>query len=92
MVERVKASFLRRLGSHDHELNPHPGHAVASLDKTLNDSYLYLVASNKQQIYVGRSQTSIGKWSTTKRMQIRPKHSAPSLSRDRRIQITNQKN
>ena len=30
--------------------NPHPGHVVASLDKTLNDNYLSLVASNKQQI------------------------------------------
>ena len=32
------------------------GHVVASLDKTLYDNYLCLVASNKQQIYVGRSQ------------------------------------
>ena len=30
--------------------NPHPGHVVASLDKTLYDDYLCLVASNKQQI------------------------------------------
>ena len=30
--------------------NPHPGHIVASLDKTLYDDYLCLVASNKQQI------------------------------------------
>ena len=30
--------------------NPHPSHAVASLDKTLYDDYLCLVASNKQQI------------------------------------------
>ena len=30
--------------------NPHPGHVVAFLDKTLYDDYLCLVASNKQQI------------------------------------------
>ena len=30
--------------------NPHPSHAVASLDTTLYDDYLCLVASNKQQI------------------------------------------
>ena len=30
--------------------NPHPGHVVASLDKTVYDDYLCLVASNKQQI------------------------------------------
>ena len=38
------------------EFNPHPGHVVASLDKTLYDNYLCLVASNKQQIYEGRGQ------------------------------------
>ena len=31
--------------------NPHPGHVVAFLDKTLYDDYLCLVASNKQQIH-----------------------------------------
>ena len=30
--------------------NPHPSHTVGSLDKTLYDDYLCLVASNKQQI------------------------------------------
>ena len=30
--------------------NPHPGHVVASLDRTLYNDYLCLVASNKQQI------------------------------------------
>ena len=30
--------------------NPHPGHVVASFDKTLYDDYLCLVASKKQQI------------------------------------------
>ena len=30
--------------------NPHPGHVVASLDKTRYDDYLCLVALNKQQI------------------------------------------
>ena len=38
------------------EFNPNPGHVVASLDNTLYDNYFCLVASNKQQIYVGRSQ------------------------------------
>ena len=56
VAEWVKASFLRRLWSQGHEFHPHPGHVVASLDKTLYDNYLCLVASNKQQIYVGRSQ------------------------------------
>ena len=56
VAEWVKASFLRRLWSQDHEFNPHPGHVVASLDKKLYDNYLCSVASNKQQIYVGRSQ------------------------------------
>ena len=32
------------------KFNPHPGHVVASLDKTLQNNYLCLVASNKQQI------------------------------------------
>ena len=32
------------------EFNPHSGHVVASMDKTLYDDYLYLEASNKQQI------------------------------------------
>ena len=31
-------------------VQPHPSHIVASLDKTLYDDYLCLVASNKQQI------------------------------------------
>ena len=56
--------------------NPHPGHVVVSLDKTLYDHYLCLAASNKQQIYMERSQTSIGKpgkWSTLKRVRIHPK-------------------
>ena len=34
--------------------NPHPGHAVASLDKTFYDNYLWLVALNKQQIQGAR--------------------------------------
>ena len=41
--------------------NPHLGHVVESLDKALYDDYLCLVASNKQQSYVGRSQMSTGK-------------------------------
>ena len=38
-------------------INPHPGHVVASLDKTPYDNYLCVAASNKQQICVGRSQS-----------------------------------
>ena len=63
--------------------NPHLGHAVAFLDKTVYNGYLCLVASNQQQIYVGRSQTSIGKlgkWSTPKRVWICPKDSATVAS------------
>ena len=30
-------------------LNPHPGHVIAFLDKTLYDNYLCQMASNKQQ-------------------------------------------
>ena len=78
MAERVKASFLRQPWSYDHGFNPHPGHFVAFLNKTLYDDYLCLVALNKQQIYVGRSQKStvkLGKWSTPKRVRIRPNNS-----------------
>ena len=32
------------------KFNPHPGHVVASLEKAFYDDYLYMVASNKQQI------------------------------------------
>ena len=70
--------------------NRHPGLVVAFLDKTLYNDYLCLVASNKLQICLRISQTStgkLGKWSTPKRMRNRPKHSAPSLSRDRRIKM-----
>ena len=35
--------------------NPHPGYVVASLDKTLYDDYLYLVALNKQQNFVDKN-------------------------------------
>ena len=37
--------------------NSHPGHVVASLDKTHYDDYLCLEASNKQQMYTERSQS-----------------------------------
>ena len=50
--------------------------------KTLYDDYLCLVALKKQQIYEGRSQKSIGKlgkWSTPKRVRIRPKDSATAI-------------
>ena len=36
---------------------PLPGHVVVSLDTMLYDNYLCLVASKKQQICVGKSQT-----------------------------------
>ena len=36
---------------------------------------------------VKTSTGKLGKWSTPKRVRIRPKYSAPSLSRDRRIKI-----
>ena len=36
---------------------------------------------------VKTSAGKLGKWSTPKRVRIRPKHSAPSLSRDRRIKM-----
>ena len=36
---------------------------------------------------VKTSTGKLGKWSTPKRVRIRPKHSAPSLSRDRRIKM-----
>ena len=36
------------------EFNPHTGHVVASLDKTLYDDYISLVALNKQQIQFAR--------------------------------------
>ena len=36
---------------------------------------------------VKTSTEKLGKWSTPKRVRIRPKHSAPSLSRDRRIKM-----
>ena len=79
MAKRVKASFLQRPWSRDHGFNLHPGHVVASLDKTLYDDYLCLVALNKQQIYMGRSPRptgKLGKWSTPKQVRIRPKDSA----------------
>ena len=43
---------------HDLGFNPNPSHVFASLDKTLYDDYLCLVASTKQQIYVSKSETS----------------------------------
>ena len=36
---------------------------------------------------VKTSTGKLGKWSTPKRVRIRPKYSAPSLSRDRRIKM-----
>ena len=79
VAKRVKASFLRWPWSRDHGFKPHPGHVFESLDKTLYDDYLCLVALNKQQIYDGRSHRStgkLGKWSTPTRVRIRPKDSA----------------
>ena len=48
IAERVKLSTLIARSW----LNLHLSHVVASLDKTLCDDYLCLVASNKKQIYV----------------------------------------
>ena len=70
MAERAKASFLLRSWS---RFNVHSGHVVESLDKTLYDDNLCLVVSNTQQIYVSKSQTSIGKLglqSTPERVKI----------------------
>jgi len=54
VAERVKAPFLwRPCDSRLRDLGSTPtliGHVVASVDKTLYDDYLCLVASNKQQI------------------------------------------
>ena len=55
------------------------GHAIVSLNKSLYDDYLCLVAGTiKQQIYVRRSQMSISKLrirSTSNRVRtIRPKY------------------
>ena len=36
---------------------------------------------------VKTSTGNLGKWSTPKRVRIRPRHSAPSLSRDKRIKM-----
>ena len=46
-------------------VQPHPGHVVVSLDKTLHDDYLCLVASNKLQIQWTRIQrNSQERWIT----------------------------
>ena len=50
VAEWVKASFLTTTLIEWSGFNPHPGHVVACLDKTLYDDYLCSVASNKQQI------------------------------------------
>ena len=55
--------------------NPHPGHVVASLDKTLYDDYLCLVASNKQQISGQEFEEihwKIGSSETPKQLRIPP--------------------
>ena len=80
---RVKGSLLRRHRSLDSEFNPHPNCVVAPLNKAVYDDYLCLVASNKQQTYDERSQTStgkLGKLSSPKRVRIRPKDSATIAS------------
>ena len=59
VAARVKESFLQRFWLRDLGFNPHPGQVVASLDKTLYDHYICLVASNKQQSYEARCQTLI---------------------------------
>ena len=63
---------------------------VALLDKMLYIDYLCLVASNKQQIYMVMSQTSnrnLGKRSTPKWVQIRPKIAPPTLSWGRKMKM-----
>ena len=60
VAERVGVVFTTTLIARS-GFDPHPGHVVASLDKALYDDYLCLVNSNKQQIYVERSQTPTGK-------------------------------
>ena len=40
-------------------VNSYDGHVVTSLDKALYDDYLCVVTLNKQQIYVGISQTEL---------------------------------
>ena len=48
VAESVKASFLRRPGSHNlASTRMYPGHVVASQIKVLHDDYLCLVASDK---------------------------------------------
>ena len=79
MAESAKTSIARRPWLHEHGLYPRRGHIFAFFDKTLYNDYLCLVASNKQQIYVARSQTSAEKFenqSTPKQIRIRRKDSA----------------
>ena len=54
----MEQKSLRTTGLND---NPYPGSDVATLGKALNDNYLNLVASNKQQTYIGRGQMSTRK-------------------------------
>jgi len=62
--------------SRDLDLTPTFGtHVVASLDKALYDDYLCLVGSNKQQIKCSqRINRKTRKWTTPKRVWIRPKY------------------
>ena len=70
---RVKDAVLTTFLIAGSRFNPHPDHKVASLNKTLYDDYICLMASNKHEIYAGRSQTSTGIRSTPKRVWICPK-------------------
>ena len=57
------------------EFNPHHGHVVASLNKTLYDDYLCLVALNKQQIQCQEFEEihkNIGSQETPKQVRIPP--------------------
>ena len=64
------------------------GYVDASLDKAFYYDYLCWVASNKQQIYVERSQTStgkLGKWLLLSGCGFVQRLASLSLSRGRRL-------
>ena len=50
--------------------NPHPGHVVASLDKTIYDDYLCLIASNISGQEFEEIYRSIGSLKTSKQLRI----------------------
>ena len=86
VAKGVKTSFLRRPWLHEHGFNPHPGHIVASLDKTLYDGYLCLVALNKPHGKKSKVNRKTWKLLTPKRVRIRPKDSARGGVEDTRLE------